>query len=75
MAAFSTDRLLGPRAGSPAAAAVFRIPRVRRRRPTYLSETVRTIWRAALEYLALLWMLAVVAFCLLLAAGAAGFLG
>ena len=74
MAAFLTDRLLSPRAGPPPAA-IFPIPRVRRRRSIDLSETVTTIWRAAIEYLALLWMLAVVAFFLLLAAGAAGFMG
>jgi hypothetical protein len=73
MAAFLTDRLLSSRAGSTPAA-IFPLPRVRRR-SIDLSQTVRTIWRAALDYLALLWMLAVIAFVLLLVAGAVGLLG
>jgi hypothetical protein len=74
MAALPTDRLLSPRAGFPAAG-FFPIPRVRRPDPIELSETLKTIWGVTCEGLLLLWMLAVVAFSLLMAAGAVGFLG
>jgi hypothetical protein len=73
MAAFLTDRLLSPRTDSPVS--VFSpIPRVRRRRSTDFAETLTTIWREAREWMALLWMLAVVAFYVLMAAGATGLL-
>jgi hypothetical protein len=74
MAAFLTDRLLSPRAGCPAAV-FFLAPRVSRRRSIDLSATLSTIWCVTREGLLFLWMLAVVAFSLLMAAGAAGFLG
>jgi hypothetical protein len=73
MAAILSDRLLSPRAGFPAA--VFSpTPRVKGRRPIELSATFKTIWRVAREWLALLWMLGVVAFSLLMTAGAMGLL-
>jgi hypothetical protein len=74
MAAILTDRLLSPRAGSPAAG-LFPTPRVRRRDPIDLSGTLKRIWSVTCEGLLLLWMLTVVAFSLLVAAGALGFLG
>jgi hypothetical protein len=74
MAAILTDRLLSPRAGSPAAG-FFPTPRVSRRDPIDLSGTLKRIWSVTSEGLLLLWMLTVVAFSLLVAAGAMGFLG
>jgi hypothetical protein len=74
MAAILTDRLLSPRAGSPAAG-FFPTPRVSRRDPIYSSGTIKRFWSATCQGLLLLWMLAVVAFALLVAAGAMGFLG
>jgi hypothetical protein len=74
MAAFLTDRLLSPRA-VPAVAAFPSTPRVTRRRSTDLSPLVRTVMRASGESLLFLWMLTVVAFSLVVAAGAMGFLG
>ena len=74
MAAILTDRLLSPRAGAPAA--VFMpTPSVIRRHPTELSETLKGIWSVTCEGLLFLWMLAVVAFSCLMAAGVMGFLG
>jgi hypothetical protein len=74
MAAILTDRLLSPRAGSPAAG-FFPTPRVSRRDPIGLSGTLKRIWSVTSEGLLLLWMLAVVAFFLLMTAGTMGFLG
>jgi hypothetical protein len=74
MAAILTDHLLSPRAGSPAAG-FFPTPRVSRRDPMDLSWTFKRIRSATCEGLLLLWMLTVVAFSLLVAAGAIGFLG
>jgi hypothetical protein len=74
MAAILTDRLLSPRAGSPAAG-FFPTPRVSRRDPIDLSGTLKRIWSVACEGLLLLGMLTVVAFALLVAAGAMGSLG
>lgn len=74
MAAILTHRLLSPRAGSPAAG-LFPTPCVMRRHPTRLFETLKGIWSVTSEGLLLLWMVAVVAFSLLIAAGAVGFLG
>jgi hypothetical protein len=74
MAAILTDRLLSPRAGSPAAGC-FPTPRVSRRDPIDWSRTLKRIWSATCEGLLLLWMLAVVAFFLLMTAGATGLLG
>ena len=74
MAAIWTDRLLSPRAGSTAAGIPL-TPRVSRRHSFDLSETFKTILRVACEGLLLLWMLIVVAFSLLIAAGAVGLLG
>jgi hypothetical protein len=74
MAAILTDRLLSPRAGSPAAD-FFPISRVTRRRSIELAETLKRIWSATCEGLLLLSMLIVVAFFLLIAAGAVGLLG
>jgi hypothetical protein len=73
MAAILTDRLLSPRAGSPAAD-FFPTPHVTRRRSIELAEIFRRIWSVTCEGLLLLWMLIVVAFSLLIAAGAAGLL-
>jgi hypothetical protein len=74
MAAILTDRLLSPRAGSTAAG-FSPTACVSRHHSFDLSETFTTIWRMACEGLLLLWMLAVVAFSLLIAAGAVGLLG
>ena len=74
MAAILTDRLLSPRAGSPAAD-FFPTSRVTRRRSIELTEILKRICRVTCEGLLLLWMLIVVAFCLLIAAGAVGLLG
>jgi hypothetical protein len=74
MAAILTDRLLSPRAGSPAAD-FSPTSRVTRRRSIELTEIPKRIWSAACEGLLLLWMLIVVAFLLLMAAGAVGWLG
>jgi hypothetical protein len=74
MAAILTDRLLNPRAGSPAAD-FFPTSRVTRRRSIELTETLKRIWSVACEGLLLLWTLIVVAFFLLMAAGAVGLLG
>jgi hypothetical protein len=74
MAAILTDRLLSPRAGSTAAGFSL-TPRVSRRHSFDLSETFKTIYRVACEGLLLLWMFIVVAFSLLMAAGAVGLLG
>jgi hypothetical protein len=74
MAAILTDRLLSPRAGSPAAD-LFPTSRVTRRRSIELTEILKRIWSATCEGLLLLWMLIVVAFSLLIAAGAVGLLG
>ncbi|GAC1496813.1 MAG: hypothetical protein NVS1B6_02170 [Steroidobacteraceae bacterium] len=77
MAAFLTDRLLSPRAASPAAVS-FPIVRFNRRHLSELSKrcmgTCTTIWSATCEWLLLLWMLGVVASFFLIAAGAAGLL-
>ena len=74
MAAILTDRLMSARAGYPAA--VFSpTPRVSRRHPIDLSETFKTIWSVTREGFLLLWMLAVVSFSWLIAAGAVGLLG
>ena len=69
MAAILTDRLSSPRAGSPTADS-FPTSRVSRRRSIELSEMLKRIWSATCEGLLLLWMLIVVAFFLLMAAGA-----
>jgi hypothetical protein len=74
MAAILTDRLLSPRAGSTAAG-FSRTPRVTRRRSIELTEILKRIWSATCEGLLLLWTLIVVAFFLLMAAGAVGLLG
>jgi hypothetical protein len=74
MAAILTDRLLSPRAGSPAAGFSL-TPRVTRRRSIELAETLKRIWSVTCESLLLLWMLFVVAFSLLIAACAVGLLG
>jgi len=74
MAAFLIDYRLRLRADS-AAPPCFPVRRDRLRCATGLSETFRTIRGMTCEWLALLWMLAVVAFSLLMTAGAAGFLG
>jgi hypothetical protein len=74
MAAILSDRLLSPRAGSPAAG-FFSTPRVSRRDPIDLFGTLKRTWSVTCEGLLLLWMLTVVAFALLAAAGAMGFLG
>jgi hypothetical protein len=74
MAAILTDRLLSPRVGSPAAD-FFPTSRVTRRRSIELAETLKRIWSVTCEGLLLLWMLIVVAFLLLIAAGAVGLLG
>ena len=74
MAAILTDRLLSPRAGSPAAA-FFPTPRVSRRRWFELTEMLKRICSATCEGMLLLWTLIVVAFFLLMAAGAVGLLG
>jgi hypothetical protein len=74
MSAILTDRLLSPRAGSPAAG-FFPAPRVGRRDPIDLSGTLKRIWSVTCEGLLLLGMLTVVAFALLVAAGAMGSLG
>jgi len=74
MAAILTDRLLSPRADS--SAAVFSpTPRVNRRRSFYLTEMLKRSWSVTCEGMFLLWMLIVVAFFLLIAAGAVGLLG
>jgi hypothetical protein len=74
MAAILTDRLLSPRADSPAAG-FFPTSRVTRRRSIELAETLKRIWSVTCEGLLLLWMLIVVAFSLLMVAGAVGLLG
>jgi len=74
MAAILTDRLLSPRAGS-AAAGFPLTPRVTRLRSIELADTLKRIWSVTCEGLLLLWTLIVVAFCLLIAAGAVGLLG
>lgn len=74
MAAILTDRLLSPRAGSPAAG-FFRAPHPSRRGSFDLSEALKAIRRVVYEGLLFLWMLAAAAFSLLLAAGAVGILG
>jgi hypothetical protein len=74
MAAILTDRLLSPRAGSPAAGS-FPTPRVSRRAPIDLCRTLKRILSVTCEGLLLLWMLTVVAFSSLVAAGAVGLLG
>jgi hypothetical protein len=74
MAAILTDRLLSPRAGSPAAD-FFPASRLTRRRSIELTETLKRILSVTCEGLLLLWMLIVVAFFLLIAAGALGLLG
>jgi len=73
MAAILTDRLLSPRAGSPAAFSP--TSRVIRRRLIELTAMLKRIWSTTCEGFLLLWMLVVVAFFLLMAAGAAGLLG
>jgi hypothetical protein len=73
MAAILTDRLLSPPAGSPAADFV-PTSRVTRRQSIQLTETLKRIWRVTCEGLLLLWMLIVIAFVLLMAAGAVGLL-
>ena len=84
MSAILTARLLRLHAGSPDAgspdagspgAGSSPAPRLYRRSSLHLSETLRMMWGAACEGLLLLWMFAVVAFCLLMAAGAGGLLG
>ena len=74
MAAILTDRLLSPCAGSTAAGFPL-TPPVTRRRSIELRETLKRIWSGTCEGLLLLWMLIVVAFSLLIAAGAVGLLG
>jgi hypothetical protein len=74
MAAILTDRLLSPRAGSPAAD-FFPTSRVTRRRSIELAETLKRIWSATCEGLLLLWMLIVAGFFFLMGAGAVGLLG
>jgi hypothetical protein len=74
MAAILTDRLLSPRAGSPAAD-FFPTSRVTRRRSFELTEILKRISSVTCEGLLLLWMLIVVAFFLLIAVGAVGLLG
>jgi hypothetical protein len=74
MAAILTDRLLSPRAGSPAAG-FLSIPRASGRDLIDLSGTFKRIRSVICEGLLLLWMLTVVAFSLLVAAAAMGFLG
>jgi hypothetical protein len=71
MAAILTDRFLSPRAGSHDAD-LSPSSRVTRRRLIELTAMLRRIWSTTCEGLLLLWMLIVVAFCLLMAAGAAG---
>jgi hypothetical protein len=74
MAAIPTDRPLSPAAGSPAVD-FFPTARVARCRSIELAETLKRIWGVTCEGLVLLWMLIVVAFSLLMAAGAVGLLG
>jgi hypothetical protein len=74
MAAILTDRLLSPRAGSTAAGFSL-TPPATRRRSIEVADTLKRIWSATCEGLLLLWMLVVVAFSLLIAAGAVGLLG
>lgn len=74
MTAILTDRLLSPRARSPAAA-FFLLRRDLRRLFVDLTGALKTIWNVTYEGLLLLWMIGVVAFSWLLAAGALGFLG
>ena len=74
MAAILTDRLLSPRAGSTAARLSHAAPATRRRSIEF-AEALKRIWSATCEGLLLLWMLIVVAFSLLMAAGAVGLLG
>lgn len=71
MAAILTDRLLSPRAGSPAAG-LPPTPIVMRRHPGELSGTLKGIWSVTSQGLLLLCMLAVVALSSLIAAGAMG---
>ena len=73
MAAILTDRLLSPRADSPAAHFSL-TPHLTRRRLIDLAKILKEIWRGICEGLLLLWMLAVVAFAWLTAAGFMGFL-
>ena len=74
MAAIVTDRLLSPRARTPATA-LFPLRRAPLRPLVDLAGALKTIWSVTCEALLLLWMLSVVALSLLMAAGALGFLG
>jgi hypothetical protein len=74
MAAILTNRLLRPRAGFPAAG-FLSTPRARRRDPIDLSGRFKRIWSLTCEGLLFFWMLGVVVFSLLVAAGAMGLLG
>ena len=74
MAAILANRLLSPRADL-SAADFSPTPRVRGRLLVDLFETLKKIWSVICEGLLLLWMLAVLAISLLIAAGAIGFLG
>ena len=74
MTAILTDRLLSPRADSPAAAC-FSLRRAPRRPLDDTAGALKTIWSVTCEGLLLLWMLSVVALSLIMAAGAIGFLG
>jgi hypothetical protein len=73
MAAFLTVRPLSSRTASPVAA-FFPTSRLVRRRSIELAGTFTTIWSVTREWLLLLWMLGVVAFSFLVAAGALGLL-
>jgi hypothetical protein len=73
MAAFLTDRLLSPRT-VPAVGAFPPIPGVIRRRSLDHFAAITALLRASVEWLLLLWMLAVIAFFALIGAGAAGLL-
>jgi len=74
MAAILADRLLRPRAGFPAAG-FLSTPRASRRDPIGLSGRFKRIWSLTCEALLFFWMLSVVVFSLLVAAGALGLLG
>jgi hypothetical protein len=74
MAAILTDRPSSPRAGSPAGG-FFSTSRVRRRDPIDLSGMLQRAWNVTWQGLLLLWMLTVMAFSLLVVAGAMGLLG